>query len=133
MQQNFLLVDDDSINNILGTYNIQKVVPDSQVNSYQFPEEALEHIAQTYKDNGSDKQTILFLDINMPQLDGWEFLAEFSAMDPRIHQQFTIYMLSSSIDDADMKKARENPFVKDFISKPLKVETLQQILSLNPV
>lgn len=62
----------------------------------------------------------------MPQLNGWEFLDEFAKMDEHIHQQFTIFILSSSIDSCDREKASANKFVKDYLVKPLSMDLLKK-------
>lgn len=67
---------------------------------------------------------LIFLDINMPIMDGWDFLAEFNNEYAIFHQQVKVIILSSSENPQDMKKAKANPFVIDFIPKPLEAEHL---------
>jgi CheY-like chemotaxis protein len=70
---------------------------------------------------------LIFLDINMPIMDGWDFLAAFSEECSPFHHQVKIIILSSSESSADIKKAKENPFVLDFIPKPLEAIHLNKI------
>jgi CheY-like chemotaxis protein len=63
----------------------------------------------------------------MPVLNGWEFLVELKQMDIAVVEQFDIYILSSSVDQRDMDKAKSDPHVIDFISKPLKKEKLMEL------
>lgn len=63
----------------------------------------------------------------MPTLSGWEFLQSFSTFPHSIKKQFDIYMLSSSIDPADIERAKLNPLVIDFIEKPMNREVLEQL------
>ena len=62
---------------------------------------------------------IIFLDIRMPDLDGFEFLQEFSELPQRVLELCKIIMLSSTIDPIELEKARNSPFVLAFIPKPL--------------
>ena len=62
---------------------------------------------------------LIFLDINMPVLDGWGFLEAFSQYPEELKKSCTLYILSSSIDEEDIKRAKIKKDVRDFISKPL--------------
>ncbi|MCW3081200.1 response regulator [Segetibacter sp.] len=72
--------------------------------------------------------TIIFLDINMPIMNGWDFLEEFEKIKWRFRSLPRIYLLSSTVDPEDYKKAKKFPLVQDFISKPLNREALQNII-----
>lgn len=71
--------------------------------------------------------TIIFLDINMPVMNGWDFLEEFEKIKARFTSLPRIYLLSSTVDPEDYKKAKNFSLVQDFISKPLSKEALQTI------
>ncbi|CAD5252500.1 MULTISPECIES: response regulator [unclassified Imperialibacter] len=71
---------------------------------------------------------VILLDINMPVMDGWQFLDEFVKIKPMIKKKITIYMVSSSIDQADIEKAKTYQEVSDFIVKPVKEADLAKIL-----
>ncbi|MFO8145796.1 MAG: response regulator [Gillisia sp.] len=68
----------------------------------------------------------MFLDVNMPSMTGFEFLDEFKKFDEEVQNQFSIYTLSSSIEDFNIQ-ATQYPIVKGFLSKPLKVSYLEEI------
>ena len=125
MNQKILVIDDDPLNNILSSYIIKKVLNTAEVNCFEKPTEGLEHLLDI---SIEPPPTILFLDINMPEMNGWEFLEEFEKFDSRVQNQFRIYILSSSINPADIEKANSNIFVKDFISKPLNETVIQKII-----
>lgn len=69
---------------------------------------------------------IILLDINMPVMDGWEFLDEFKKV--YVRQKTTIYIVSSSIDQADLLRAQQYEGVNNYIIKPISVNVLQDIL-----
>lgn len=128
MNTKFIIVDDDALSNKICDYNIRKAIIGAEINCFQYPREGLEYILSFYGD-GKKLPTVLFLDINMPEIDGWSFLEEFAKMDKHIQQQFTIYMVSTSIDINDKEKANNNPFIKDFMEKPLSSAALIAIVS----
>lgn len=70
---------------------------------------------------------IIFLDINMPILDGFRFIEEFEKMDPRLVEAIRIVMLTSSINPSDIERSRQHASVKGFIHKPLTEEALKSL------
>lgn len=91
--------------------------------------EALEYL-KNYQENGLPD--VIFLDINMPIMSGFDFLDEFVALDPAIHAHCRIFVLSSSTDSLDLERANQNPFVQKMITKPLEfgfLRTLGQAVS----
>lgn len=117
--KHFLLVDDDPINNSLTKMVLKKSFEGVHINDFTLPEAGLEFIRSEPNQNPSDEKITLFLDINMPTLSGWEFLAAFDRFDSSIKAQYHIYILSSSVDLDDIDLAKSNPLVLDFIEKPL--------------
>ena len=75
----------------------------------------------------------IFLDINMPIMDGWEFLDEFEKLPLAILKNCSVYLLTSSIDENDIEKSKEHKTVKEFISKPLTVNKVNMLMSNNGV
>lgn len=71
---------------------------------------------------------VILLDINMPVLDGWQFMDEFVKLKPHIDKKVIVYIVSSSIAEDDLNKARSIEAVSDFIVKPITVEKLHLIL-----
>lgn len=104
-----LLVDDDDIFLVLGTITIEKLFPEAEIFTVPHGEEALEFLEETEVD-------VMFLDLNMPILDGWEVLEELAK---RERKRMAIFVVTSSIDPSDREKANNNPLVYDLIEKPL--------------
>jgi two-component SAPR family response regulator len=123
----FMIVDDDPLNNSLCKFVIRSVSPDVELIDFTFPEKALEFIllnAPTHE----LYSTIMLLDINMPVINGWDFLKAFDAFDEGIRKHFTIYILSSSIDWNDKERAKSNPYVRDYLIKPLNSDSVTGII-----
>src|SRR5690606_27327183 len=107
----FILIDDDALTNLLSKKIILKNINNVEVKDFIDPELALEHIEAEFRPNKSEGETIIFLDINMPILTGWEFLDKFDRFSPSVKSQFIIYMLSSSVYPADVQRAKLNPSI----------------------
>lgn len=71
---------------------------------------------------------ILLLDLNMPKMNGWQFLENYLKIEPQIEKKISIYLVSSSIWEDDLLRAKRNLLVTDFISKPIFKDKLLQIL-----
>jgi CheY-like chemotaxis protein len=71
------------------------------------------------KDYPAKLPDIIFLDLFMPIMDGWGFLNEFILLRPNLKKKITIYIVSSSIDPADLQRAKSFSDVTDFIIKPI--------------
>ena len=122
---NFIVIDDDPINNTLCRLIIKKVAPQADIQTFNIPEEGFAYISEHYLTN--DNPTVLFLDINMPTWSGWDFLEHYEKLDNQIKKQIQIHMLSSSVDPNDKKRAADNKNVEGFIEKPLTKEALLKI------
>ena len=123
----FIVIDDDYINNIICVQFIGLVMPGASVKTFTFPEKGLEYILSTYCDYNANN-AILFLDINMPVLSGWDVLDKFKNFPDQVKEHIEIFMLSSSVDPIDKEKANNNPFVSGFITKSLSEAKLRAIL-----
>jgi len=121
----YIIVDDDPFNNILCSMILKNLLGEVDIKTFTVPEEGLAFIENEYMTNL--EPAILFLDINMPTLTGWEFMEQFEKFSEEVKKQISIYILSSSVDQRDKDKAKANQYIKDFISKPLKRETIFSI------
>lgn len=117
-----ILIDDDPINNLINKRLISKMDIADQVEEFLEAEKALNRI-QNLADT---ENTLILLDINMPVMNGWDFLnaylEEFKGRNDRI------IMLSSSIDFQDRQKAKQFTCVEGFIEKPLTPEKFKNLL-----
>ncbi len=121
-----MLVDDDTNDNYYHTREIKKANPSIEVIEKQTGLEALEYL-ETNKENMELIPDLIALDINMPVMDGWQFLKEYSIMEKEFQDSVVIIMLSTSGDPDDIEKAMKYSCVSDFITKPLTREKVTNI------
>lgn len=118
----YVIVDDDPFNNMICSMVIEDALGEAEIRAFTKPEEGLEFMKENI--NGP---TVLFLDINMPTLTGWEFLEQYDGFSDEVKTHTNIYILSSSLDRRDKDRATTNKYVQGFISKPLDFETITLI------
>jgi CheY-like chemotaxis protein len=89
--------------------------------------EALRHI-KANAHNAAGLPDVLFLDINMPVMNGFNFLDEYGKIKDSLAKDIRIYLVSASIADETRARAQNHPLVNGYIIKPLPVEALQEIM-----
>ncbi len=123
------IVDDDIIYQYLAKEEIEDT---NLVNSIMFFDDGEDAIAyindSVIKSNPSLLPDVIFLDVNMPRMDGWDFLIAFTELKPAIEKKIIIYMVSSSIDNRDLDRAKSISEVTDYIIKPISPNQLESIL-----
>ena len=117
-----VLIDDDPINNLINKRLISKLDICPKVDEFLEAEKAL----YTIQAMGSDSHLLILLDINMPVMNGWDFLNQY--LEVCKVREDKIIVLSSSIDFQDRQKAEEFNCVSGFIEKPLTPDKLKNIL-----
>lgn len=126
------LVDDDAIVKMVASKILKNIGFENTISQFENGKTALleikERISTQTLLTGTDP-ILLLLDINMPVMDAWEFLDEFSQLDQEVKDHFLISIITSSIDSSDQKKAYSYPDVKDFITKPLSGKHVTDFLS----
>jgi CheY-like chemotaxis protein len=114
------LVDDDKVFLLTAQFSLKKVFPEAEILSFKSAQEAMDQLLKEQPD-------LLLLDLNMPVMDGWSFLADFAQSTGQETVGFPVYIVSSSIDPDDVKQADSNPMVSGFIEKPLDVKKVKEI------
>lgn len=117
-KKKIMLVDDVEISNFIMKKMISKVSPEFEVYDFTLPETAFTEIDNINPD-------IIFLDLNMPVINGWEFLSKMNSS----NRQNTVYILTSSTSECDLHECRNYQNVKDFLVKPLNIAVLDNILN----
>jgi len=121
-----LLVEDDPITTLICDCIIKTNGFAEELKSCVNGKFAIDYLKDVVEQHKASPDIIL-LDINMPVMNGWDFLEEFHAIEKCFDHLPRIFILSSSIDPADFKKAESFPTVDTFISKPLTNDFLNQI------
>lgn len=122
----YIVIDDDQTSNLITSFLIEKFDPGSAVVLFDVPGVALRNFIDRKEELLRDRKTVVFLDLNMPLMSGWDFLDELSRKNPAILLQLEIYILSSSIEDFSEQR-KKYPFLAGFLSKPLSKIHLQEI------
>ena len=130
-----LCVDDDPITLMLCKMVIKKSNFAKEIITAQNGEEAINYFDELKLDNlGSEINNypqLVFLDLNMPVMGGWEFLDHFSKNDyTSFFSQTKVIVLSSTIDPKDIQKSKTYPMVLDFLSKPITKEMLEDLKNI---
>ncbi|KFF02506.1 response regulator [Flavobacterium reichenbachii] len=132
MLEQILCIDDDPITLMLCKKVIAKSEFSKEVITAQNGEEALHHFNNLkYTNNNkaktSKKPELIFLDLNMPVMGGWEFLDHFTSPDYTEFNNANVIVLSSTIDPDDLAKAKKYPIIIDFLSKPITQPMLEYL------
>jgi response regulator RpfG family c-di-GMP phosphodiesterase len=122
------LIDDDEIYQFISLKSLQAIHAAQKVLQFLNGKDALNYLIEKAEDVASLPDYI-FLDINMPLTDGWMFMEEFKKIKNRLSKEITIYMVSSSIDQKDIKKAKEIEEITDYVFKPISAEKFSTLLS----
>jgi len=121
------LIDDDNIFNLIHVKTIEKVMFARNVKAFEDASKALDVLRHIVSSRRDFMPELIFLDINMPGMDGWEFLDKLNYFPPEVFENCKVIMLSSSIDPSDIEKSKTYKMVYDFISKPLTPLKLQAL------
>ncbi len=118
-----VIVDDDDIFNMLSRKMIQKCGFHPEPKTFLNGRLAVEYFKETYSDN---QTYVIFLDINMPVMDGWEFLESIESF---AHpDNMLIFMVTSSTDEEDINRANSNKYVLKYLAKPVLSDDLRDLM-----
>jgi CheY-like chemotaxis protein len=128
-----LLIDDDKAINFITKMLIKKAEITDNIETVLNGQEALDYLTNSGKyekeDNIYPKPMLVFLDINMPVMDGWEFAEAYSKLTPEQKGDTKIIMLTSSLNPDDKERALKLSAISGFQNKILTMEGLTEILN----
>jgi CheY-like chemotaxis protein len=129
MLEQILCIDDDPITLMLSKKVISKAGFSELIITAQNGEEALSYFntLKYSKDQPVKKPQLIFLDLNMPVMGGWEFLDHFITPDYDEFNHINVIVLSSTINPEDLAKAKKYSIIIDFLSKPITLQMLEYL------
>ena len=125
------IIDDDTIYQTIINKLIQKSGVFSTHSSFMNGKEAITTLNNTLGSNEENIPDIILLDINMPIMDGWEFMEEIKRIKSKINKQIIIYIVSSSIAIEDKNKSKTFTDIIGYIPKPISIKDLLAIVDSN--
>ena len=128
-----LFIDDDEPTNFLNRLIVQEMECAHHVEVVTSGVEALEYLTGSgvFNNNGkrNPRPDLIFLDINMPGMDGWEFLQHYEKLPPNQKANIVMVMLTTSLNPDDEKSAQNNIEISGFENKPLAPDVIKKILT----
>ena len=128
--ESICVVDDDEIYHFTINKQLEYTKLVNKIITFYNGEDAIRFFEQAIRDQKGIPDVIL-LDINMPVMDGWEFLKQYILLKPFLSKKVIIYLVSSSVYERDVEKAKKISEVTDYIIKPVTKESLIKILENN--
>lgn len=122
------IIDDDNLYQFGMKRMLHHIAVETEIKQFHNGLEAIEYLKQN-KDKKSNLPDIIFLDINMPVMNGWQFLDSFINLHLPASKQITIYMITSSVDNAEILKAASYKEIRNYIIKPISFENMKEIFN----
>jgi CheY-like chemotaxis protein len=132
MIRHILLIDDNEIDNYITKQLLTKHRVAESITTKQSAMDALEYLNSLMVQSQSFPE-VIFLDISMPEMDGFGFLNVYDSYPELIKTGCSIIMLSSSQNPDDINKAKNNPYVRKYIQKPLTNAVLMEVFDMNRI
>jgi CheY-like chemotaxis protein len=126
--KSILLIDDDPIFVYLTRRIIASTNCPCAIDEFTDGELALDFLS---KMSGQTEllPDVIFLDLSMPVMDGWEFLKEYALLKPKIRKEISLYIVSSSISPQEVERSKSYTMVADFLIKPVERGKIVEIMT----
>ena len=122
------VIDDDEVFQLIIKKQIEMKNIDCEILSFFNGQEAIDFFNKL-DDGNLHVPDLVMLDVNMPVKDGWGFLEEYASISDGIRSKASLYMVTSSVIQSDMDRARDNSDIIGFVSKPLTNDKLEEIFA----
>lgn len=124
---NICIIDDDDIYQFTIVKTIKAMGLAKKIMVFSDGEEAKDFMLDNIKNN-YELPDVIFLDNNMPIMDGFQFMEEYIKFKPQLDKKITVYMVSSSVDPVDIERANNVSEINGYIIKPIKPGQLKSII-----
>jgi CheY-like chemotaxis protein len=124
----FIVIDDSKLDCFIAEKIIKNTGICESIKSFLMAQDALDYIREFPPTEGI--HTIMLVDIQMPVMNGFQFVEEFEKLPIQLTENYSIYIISSSINDTDLKKVHNFESIRQFLNKPLTSNNLSAILRL---
>jgi len=121
------IVDDDDIYRFTIVKTLESLKLPTKTMTFSDGEQAINFISDHLNED-AELPDIIFLDIDMPVMDGFQFMEEYEKIKPDVRKNMIIYMVSSSLDPVDINSAKKISSISDYIVKPISSNRLKSIL-----
>lgn len=128
-KKNICLIDDDEIYQFLCKKTIEKSQHVKNIMVFFNGKDALDFFQENLNDSNK-LPDVIFLDIDMPLMDGWQFLEEYLPMKCDIEKNIIIYIVTSSSHPSDLSKAKEISDVTGYLIKPITIDNFNTIMNV---
>ncbi|MDQ2752803.1 MAG: response regulator [Bacteroidota bacterium] len=125
------VIDDDKLYQFAMKRMLHHLSIETEIVQFENGLQAIEYLQQ-HKDKKNQLPDIIFLDINMPVMNGWQFLDAFMNLHLNPQKKITIYMVTSSVDNAEILKAASYKQIRNYIIKPLSIASLREVFKNIP-
>jgi CheY-like chemotaxis protein len=130
LKQNVCLIDDDKVYQFTAKMILEATGLTSSIKTFFNGKEAIDFLTNPENHQEGSLPDIIFLDINMPIMNGWTFLETYDEIKQSLPRNIVIYVVSSSVDESDIQRSRSFASVTDYVIKPINREKYRQLLSV---
>lgn len=125
-----MIIDDNATDRYIATRNLQKYLFAEEIVAKESAKNALQYL-ESLAGTSEQLPQLIFLDIRMPEIDGFGFLEEYEKLPETVKSTCLIMMLSTSLNPHDLERAKNCKYVNGFLNKPLDKEKIQMLISKN--
>jgi CheY-like chemotaxis protein len=129
VRHNVCLIDDDKIYQFTAKMILEATGLTHSIKTFFNGQEAIDYLLDPTNNDPEKLPDVIFLDINMPVMNGWEFLEAFQIFWKGLHKRIVVYVVSSSVDASDIQKSKTYEAVTDYVIKPINRDKYKELLA----
>lgn len=123
--QRIMVLDDSADDRFFASRALKKLLPEMELHEFSYAEDALGFL----RSPGRQGLDMLFVDINMPRMDGFEFADAYLELYPELRGNAPVFITSSSLNPADKVRAKAHPAIAGFVEKPITRKAIEALLA----